>query len=72
MGVEVPTAFETVGHIAHLNLKAEQLPHKHVIGQVPCRSTLNAAKPVLQPELPLAPGADRQEPYHSHSCQQGV
>mmetsp|Transcript_9337 Transcript_9337/g.34237 ORF Transcript_9337/g.34237 Transcript_9337/m.34237 type:complete len:525 (-) Transcript_9337:1175-2749(-) len=33
-GSEVPTAFETVGHIAHLNLREEFLPYKHVIGQV--------------------------------------
>ena len=33
-GVEAPTAFETVGHIAHLNLKPEQLAYKHAIGQV--------------------------------------
>lgn len=36
-GVEAPTAFETVGHIAHLNLKEAQLAYKHAIGQVrPC------------------------------------
>ena len=29
---EVPSAFETVGHIAHLNLRDEQLPFKEVIG----------------------------------------
>jgi tRNA (guanine37-N1)-methyltransferase len=33
-GVEVPMSFETVGHIAHLNLREEQLPHKHLIGSV--------------------------------------
>eukprot|EP01023_Acetabularia_acetabulum_P030111 TRINITY_DN2835_c0_g1_i5.p1 TRINITY_DN2835_c0_g1~~TRINITY_DN2835_c0_g1_i5.p1 ORF type:complete len:426 (-),score=75.93 TRINITY_DN2835_c0_g1_i5:192-1469(-) len=32
-GVEVPVAFETVGHIAHLNLTPQQMPFKHQIGQ---------------------------------------
>jgi tRNA (guanine37-N1)-methyltransferase len=32
-GCVIPSAFETIGHIAHLNLLDEQLPFKHVIGQ---------------------------------------
>lgn len=32
--VDVPGSFETVGHIAHLNLREEQEPYKHLIGQV--------------------------------------
>ena len=32
-GAEVTTAFETIGHIAHMNLKEHQLQYKHLIGE---------------------------------------
>ena len=32
--VDAPSAFETVGHLAHLNLRPEHEPHKALIGQV--------------------------------------
>ena len=31
---KVTTSFETVGHLAHMNLREHQLPYKHFIGQV--------------------------------------
>ncbi|XP_056693033.1 tRNA (guanine(37)-N1)-methyltransferase 2 [Spinacia oleracea] len=33
-GVEVPSSFETIGHIAHLNIADELLPYKDVIAKV--------------------------------------
>lgn len=33
-GVEVPRGFETVGHLAHFNLRDTQYPHRHTIGRV--------------------------------------
>ena len=33
-GVPVPSSFEQVGHIAHLNLREEQEPFKRAIGEV--------------------------------------
>ncbi|KAK6934344.1 SAM-dependent methyltransferase TRM5/TYW2-type [Dillenia turbinata] len=43
-GVTIPSAFETVGHIAHLNLRYEHLPHKNVIAKV----VLDKNKPKIQ------------------------
>ncbi len=31
---EIPSAFEQAGHMAHMNLREEALPFKHLIGQV--------------------------------------
>ncbi|XP_010930219.1 tRNA (guanine(37)-N(1))-methyltransferase 2 isoform X1 [Elaeis guineensis] len=33
-GVEVPSSFETIGHIAHLNITDDMLPYKDVIAKV--------------------------------------
>ncbi|KAH7544234.1 hypothetical protein JRO89_XS15G0133800 [Xanthoceras sorbifolium] len=43
-GMVVPSAFETVGHIAHLNLRDEHLPYKHLIAKV----VLDKNKPKIQ------------------------
>jgi hypothetical protein len=36
----IPTGFTLVGHIAHVNIRDEQLPYKHVIGRVLCDKNL--------------------------------
>jgi tRNA G37 N-methylase Trm5 len=40
-GSDVPSSFETVGHIAHLNIRDELIPYKHLIGQVILDKNLN-------------------------------
>ena len=32
--IDAPASFEVIGHIAHLNLRHNQLPYKHLIGRV--------------------------------------
>ncbi|XP_022735309.1 tRNA (guanine(37)-N1)-methyltransferase 1-like [Durio zibethinus] len=43
-GIIIPSAFETVGHIAHLNLRDEHIPYKNVIAKV----VLDKNKPKIQ------------------------
>ncbi|KAL2523608.1 tRNA (guanine(37)-N1)-methyltransferase 2 [Abeliophyllum distichum] len=43
-GMIIPSAFETVGHIAHLNLRDEHLPLKNLIAKV----VLDKSKPKIQ------------------------
>ncbi|KAL6603294.1 hypothetical protein ACP70R_043655 [Stipagrostis hirtigluma subsp. patula] len=43
-GIIIPTGFETVGHIAHLNLRNEHLPYKKLIAKV----VLDKNKPKIQ------------------------
>ena len=45
--VDVPTSFETVGHVAHLNLRDEALPHKRLIGRVLLEKNAGRIRTVL-------------------------
>ncbi|KAG6039214.1 tRNA(m(1)G37)methyltransferase [Claviceps sp. Clav32 group G5] len=31
---EIPTGFNTAGHVAHLNIRGQYLPYKHIMGQI--------------------------------------
>jgi len=42
-----PSGFATVGHIAHLNLNAEYLPYKHLIGQIILEKTSDNIRTVV-------------------------
>jgi len=45
-----PTAFETVGHIAHYNLRSEHLPFKYLIGAVTLDTETTIRTVVTKPE----------------------
>ena len=45
---EIPHAFESVGNIAHLNLRDDLLPYKHIIGQVLSTPTMLADTVLLR------------------------
>lgn len=78
---EAPSGFASVGHIAHLNLKAEYLPYKHIIGQVILdknaghirsvvnkTSTIDTKYRVFKMEL-LAGESDFIVCHHEQNCQ---
>jgi|APGre2960657444_1045066.scaffolds.fasta_scaffold00668_6 tRNA (guanine37-N1)-methyltransferase len=54
--MDVPTSFETVGHIAHLNLRDEQLPYKLLVGRVLLEKNAGRIKTVLNKVLRLIAG----------------
>jgi tRNA G37 N-methylase Trm5 len=53
----VPSSFETVGHIAHLNLRDELLPYKHLVGQVLLDKNPNIQTVVNKARRPCFPGS---------------
>jgi len=57
-----PTAFETVGHVAHLNLRRPHVPYRHLIGQV-----LLATLPAI--ETVIAKVGDVSGPYRTYEMQ---
>ena len=59
-GSEVPSSFESVGHIAHLNIRDELLPWKRVIGQVIMDKNPHITTVVNK--VPLTSTSDTREP----------
>jgi tRNA (guanine37-N1)-methyltransferase len=58
----VPTSFETVGHVAHLNLRRPHVPYRFLIGQV-----LLATLPTI--ETVIAKVGDVSGPYRTYAMQ---
>jgi tRNA (guanine37-N1)-methyltransferase len=48
--VQAPTGYESVGHVAHLNLRPEQLPYRALIGQVLLDKLRPAVRTVVHKE----------------------
>ena len=46
--VEIPTSFEGVGHIAHMNLRENVLPWKYVVGRVVMDKNKNISKVITK------------------------
>lgn len=78
-GIQIPTGFETVGHIIHFNLRPEHTPYKYLIGQVLLDKVINAKTIVNKleklnnvyrtPELELLAGEPKYETeLHEGGC----
>ncbi len=63
----MPSSFETVGHVAHLNLRDELLPFKRVIGRVLLEKNTPRIRTVLNKVCLLACPAVHTAPdaYHA-------
>lgn len=57
-GMEVPSAFEQVGHVAHMNLREEHLPYKTIIGQVLLEKNTPRIRSVVNKVETISKGAD--------------